>query len=711
MRWGFLVLLLWALPTQSAAQDPAVLIADQVFIAADRVLVAQGNVEVIQGQSQLTARSIRYDQSTGALSIEGPIRLTDGEETLILADAAELDEDLRNGLLYGARVILAQQLQIAAQRIDRVDARFNQLSRATATSCRICDNGRAPLWQIRARRVIHDQIEKQLYFDEAQFRILDVPVFYLPRLRLPGPGLDRATGFLVPSIRTTSLLGTGLKIPYFIRLGRSRDLTITPYFSSATRTIELRYRQAFSRGRMQFSGALTRDDQQVDGTRGYVIGVGAFSLPRDYQLTFDVEAVSDIAYFPEYDYSDKDRLTSQVTVSRARRDAFIRGSLYHFESLREEDINDNLPTLVFDADYERRFFPARVGGELRLRLQAHAHQRNATLDIDGPDEDDVVDGRDVARIHGEAKWLRRFISDVGIIADVQSSLSFNFFNILQDATFEQSQSEFLARTAVALRYPMMRQNAGGATHMLEPVMQVAWASGEALDVPNEESSRVEFDEGNLLSLSRFPRPDRQERGRVLAVGLNWARFDPAGWDAYATLGQVYREKSNPAFSVSSGLSGTASHFLIAGQVRTPIGLAVSGRSLIDENFNIAKAEVRGDYGFSRGHIGGRYVWLNSDELEDRDQAISEIFFDGSYDIDKHWRVRADWRYNVADDRAASAGFGVSYDNECVSINLSVSRRYSSSTSVEPTTDFGFNVGLRGFAARSGAETYTRSCKR
>ena len=79
-------------------------------------------------------RSIRYDQDTGALSIDGPITLTEGGDTVILADAAELDADFQNGLLIGARLILAQQLQAAAAQLDRVDGRYDQLSKASVTS-------------------------------------------------------------------------------------------------------------------------------------------------------------------------------------------------------------------------------------------------------------------------------------------------------------------------------------------------------------------------------------------------------------------------------------------------------------------------------------------------------------------------------------------------------------------------------------------------
>jgi len=715
MRALLLILALMLAPFGTSAQGtsprPAVLVADQVFITSDRTLVAEGNVEAFQGDVRLRARAIRYNQKNGSLIIEGPIVLQDGEDTLILADAAQLDSGLRNGLLTGARLILNQQLQLAAAQINQVDGQYSQLYKTAVTSCKICEDGSPPLWQIRAKRVVHDQLEQQLYFDEAQFSIRNVPIFYLPRLRLPDPTLDRATGFLIPSIRTTSQLGTGLKLPFFIKLGDHRDLTLTPYLSSATRTLELRYRQAFSRGRIEFNGAVSRDDERPGETRAYLFGFGNFDLKRDYKLYFQIESTGDRSYLTEYGYSYKDRLRSEVTISRVRRDQYVRASLYNFETLRDGEDNDTQPTLVLDGEYERRLFPSAIGGELRYAWQFHSHRRGSDLSRDGPDADLIVDGRDVARINAQVDWLRRATLKNGLVADMRLGASFNIFDITQDATVAQNHSDLVPHGALALRYPMARRGAGGVVQTLEPVIQLGWTGGSRLAIPNDESTRVEFDEGNLLALSRFPQPDRRERNAVAAVGINWSRFDPKGWNAHLTLGQVLRKNADAAFSDTSGLAGNASEFLLAAQVKTLHGLSLTGRGLIDEKLNFAKAEVRGEWGFQRGRLGGSYVWLDVDSAEDRPQAVSEITLDGNFDINRQWTASADWRYDTADARAATAGFGLTYNNECVSVDLSVRRRYSTSTSVEPSTNIGFNIGLRGFSAETGTERYVRSCRK
>lgn len=708
----FFALLCWLCiaPLAAFSQEPdlpAALVADSVEVTRDRVLIARGNVEVFQGETRLRAQSVTYDSRNGSLVLTGPILIQDGPDVIIVADQAELSRDLQDGLLRGARLVLNQQLQLAAVEMNRVGGRYTQLYKTAVTSCHVCESGKPPLWQIRAKRVVHDQQAQQLYFDKAQFRIRNVPVFYLPRLRLPDPNLKRASGFLIPSLRTTSQLGTGIIVPYFITLGDHRDLTLSPYWSARTNTLGFRYRQAYVNGRISFEGSITRDVLRPGEDRGYVFGNGAFNLTRGYILSFDLETTSDDAYLKDYGITEADRLQSELALTRARRDKYVRAAVINFKTLRDGENNETLPTNVIEGIYEKRYFPKRFGGELRLSADAHAHFRRSSVDTD-LNLDGVVDGRDVLRLNLEADWYRNWTFLSGWQAETGLGLVADVFQINQDSTFPDGQSAVVPRGSLTLRYPTVRQGKNGR-QLLEPVIQVGFTGASDLQVPNEESTRVEYDEGNLLSLSRFPGPDRRERSATAALGVNWSNYGQQGWQTHLTFGQIVRREANTDFTNTSGLSGTTSDFLLAGQIKASGGLSVTGRALFNESFDVAKAEVRGDWAGQRTSFGSSYIWLTSDLAEDRTTAVSELTFDGSYKINNVWTASANWRYDLVDDRAASAGLGFQYVNECVTVDLSVNRRYTSSTSVEPSTNLGFTISLRGFSATSGTERYARSC--
>ncbi|MFE3836961.1 LPS assembly protein LptD [Rhodobacteraceae bacterium PA1-206B] len=692
------------------AQESATLVSDRIEVTGDSRLIASGKVEVLYKGTRLSASRITYDRATERLEIEGPITLVEaGGDSVILASAADLRSDLSEGILTSARLVLNQQLQMAASRLARVEGRYTAMDRVVASSCRVCAASPTPLWEIRATRVVHDEVARQIYFDHAQFRISGVPVFYIPRLRMPDPTLDRAQGFLPARLRTTSDLGTGLKIPYFIPLGASRDLTLAPYLTTTgATTLEMRYRQAFRTGTIEFNGAISRDNLTDDSLRGYLFGRGAFDLPDDYRLTFGIQAASDNAYLLDYGYSDLDRLDSRAEISRVRRNGFLSARLVAFQSLRDEDDNDTLPSLVADVTFHRRFSLGPLGGEGGLRIQTHNHYRTSDDPLDGPDPDTIADGRDMGRVSARIDWRRSLILPGGIEATALGEAQLDAYSIRQDAIYGGNYGRGHAAAGIELRWPWVRAGGGsggattGATHVIEPVAQLIWANRHGDAIPDEDSTLVEFDEGNLFSLGRFPGADAVEEGYRANLGVTWTRFDPEGWNLGLTLGRVMRARDEGQFGPASGLGGRSSDWLAAVNLDWESGVQTTGRVLFDNDFEITKAELRFDFVDEIFSLSGSALWVIADPAENRPDPTRELRLDTGWQVTPAMKAKFRGSYDFESHRGTLAGMGVEFRNDCVSVDLSLSRRFTSSTSVSPTTDFGLSVDLIGFGSSKAA---------
>jgi LPS-assembly protein len=691
----------------AAAQDSATLIADSVSVQGSSVLVAEGHIEIFFKGQRVTASKILYDQATGLLQISGPIMLTDGKGTVILADQAELTSDLTEGLMVSARLVLDQQLQLAAAELQRVDGRYLALNRVVASSCKVCAGSTTPLWEIRAKRVVHDQQERQLYFDHAQLRVAGLPIFYVPRLRMPDPTLTRATGFMLPILRTTSTLGTGLKLPYFITLGKHRDLLLTPYLSTKNgRTIELRYRQAFATGDLTLTGAVSRDDIRPGDMRAYLAAEGLFTLPRDFQLSFKGLIVTDPGYLLDYGYSEADRLDSRLEVTRVRRDQYISGRVIGLHSLRDADVNEALPGVISDFTHEQRF--DLLGGQGGLAFQTHSHSRASDSVLDG-NGDGFADGRDLARASVLADWNRSWVLSNGVVLGALGEAGADVYGIRQDlgaGTFGRSHGT----AAVELRWPLVKAGAGGVAHILEPVAQIALSSGTGSLADPEDSALVEFDEGNLFALNRFPGADESESGLRANLGVSYLRMDPAGWTLGVTLGRVVRAETGGDFSLASGLDGLSSDWLGAMRLDLANGLNLSNRFLLNDSLGISKAEVKFSATADTYGLAAGYVHVAADLDENRPLPTSELSLEGNVKLAPAWTAHAASRYDFEAEQMAKAGLGLTFRNECLMVDLSLSRRFTSSTSVTPTTDFGLSVELLGFG--SGADPGpSRQCRR
>lgn len=677
------------------AQDKATLIADSVAINGNDTLVAAGHVEIFFKGQRLTAEQIVFDQAHDRLLIVGPIVLTDGAGTTILASQAELSADLTEGVLTSARLVLQQQLQMAAAELVRVDGRYTALNKVVASSCQVCKANPVPLWEIRARRVVHDQQEKQIYFDGAQFRLAGVPVAYLPRLRLPDPSLKRASGFLIPSFKSSSLYGTGIRVPYFFKIGDHRDLTLTPFFSNrGTRTVELRYRQAYSTGRITFSGALTRDDLLSGETRGFLMADGNFDLPAGFNLDLHVEAVSDQAYLLDYGIGDQDRLQSQAEISRTRRNDYISGRVIALHSLRVGEDNSTQPVALADLTWARRFTLGPLGGLGRLQFQTHAHFRPSTNPNDDSG-DGIADGRDMQRISLRADWRRNFILTSGIEFSVLGNATADFYAISQDASYGGHKTRSNGALAAELRWPWVKATGDGVSQVIEPIVQLVFAGNPGSSIPNEDSALVEFDEGNLFALSRFPGSDAVETGMRANIGFNYLRSDPRGWTLGITAGRVIRTEDPGVFSTGSGLSGVKSDWMAAWQFGTD-QVQVTNRLLFDDNFTMTKAEFQAAFTSARFGLEAGYVQTVADPSENRLLPIRELTLATNYQFSEGWTGSASSRYDFQTKRTAKAGVGLTFRNECLLVDLSLSRRFTSSTSVAASTDFGLSVELLGF---------------
>ena len=102
------------------------------------------------------------------------------------------------------------------------------INKATFTSCK--KNDKCPPWAIQADKVTYDENQKQILYDNAIVKIYDVPVIYFPKFFHPDPTVKRQSGFLVPRINNSNILGSSLQVPYFQVLAENKDFTFKPTF-------------------------------------------------------------------------------------------------------------------------------------------------------------------------------------------------------------------------------------------------------------------------------------------------------------------------------------------------------------------------------------------------------------------------------------------------------------------------------------------------
>src|SRR3954467_11031374 len=125
--------------------------------------------------------------------------------------------DYRDGFVDSLISATPEQPRMAAWRSDPSDGEYTVFENGVYTACAPCPDEpkKPPLWQVKGARIIHDQTEKMMYFENAQLEFFGVPMAYLPYFSTPDPTVKRKTGFLMPSITSSTAFGYGVETPFY----------------------------------------------------------------------------------------------------------------------------------------------------------------------------------------------------------------------------------------------------------------------------------------------------------------------------------------------------------------------------------------------------------------------------------------------------------------------------------------------------------------
>ncbi len=116
------------------------------------------------------------------------------------------------------------------------------VNKAVFTSCKI--TGNCPPWSLEASKIKHNKNKKQLIYENSLLKLYDVPVFYFPKFFHPDPTVDRQSGFLIPRLNNSNVLGSSISTPYFHVISENKDWTVNPtIYSKDIKLIQNEYRQ------------------------------------------------------------------------------------------------------------------------------------------------------------------------------------------------------------------------------------------------------------------------------------------------------------------------------------------------------------------------------------------------------------------------------------------------------------------------------------
>lgn len=686
---AILVLCLWAVVPSAGmvkaqtTEEPILFTADEV--THDRELgitKASGNVEISRGERVLIADNVSYNQSQNVVSASGNVSLLEPTGEVLFAEFIEITSDFKDGIIKQLRVRLSDNARIAASGARRSGGTILEMRNAVYSPCEKCGNKSQdgpPLWQLKAKKIVHDKPNQVIEYSDAWMEIAGNPVFYTPYFSHPDPTVKRKSGFLTPGIGGSSFLGGTVSTPYFFAISPSKDFTFTPTISTKERILLAgEYRQNLAKGEINGTGSITYDSNNK--LRGHVDASGRFNLNRKWRWGVDLKRAADDTYTRRYGFTSQGTMTSRLYAEGFSKRNYLSLNSYAFQGLGENDNPGQTPIVLPMIEYSQLSKPGRWGSQTSLNAQAVALTR--------------TDGTDTRRLSLGGGWHLPNIGPLGDVTKFSLSARGDLYHRTNmavagsDETDSGFEGRIVPEAKLDWRLPLARQH-GNVSQVIEPLASVIVSpyGGNSSDIPNEDSLELEFDETNLFNSSRYSGLDRVEGGPRVNYGLKWGLFGAKGGSTTAFLGQSYRLKKDRAIAEGSGLEDHFSDFVGRVNVSPGKNIDLMYRTRIDKSdLSPKRNEVKLSVGPPALRLTSNYLFF--DRQQDSEfPGREELSGDVTAKLDRFWRTSLSGRYDASNSELRNIGLNFTYECECFVFSASIKRDFYEDRDIRPNDTF------------------------
>ena len=683
----------------------------------------KGNVVITQGRKRITADTLTMHQKENTVVAEGNVSLSDGQ---FKATSSKITSNLDSDDITLEETeyrFLCEPGRGKAAYIHRSGKTIYEMEDGSLTSCPEGDNS----WRLKASAITLDQNEEEATLYHSRIEILDVPVFYLPYLKVP-VGDTRKTGFLFPSFSLDTRDGFSTQIPVYWSLAPNYDLKTTVNNMEKRGTqlnSKFRYLSNAGSGSISFE-YLSKDRkyEELDDRWG-----GNWSHNGIYQeawkFTSDYSKVSDIDYFKTLDSDIGNREDGQLlqtgSVSYRHKSWDTTLTVKDFQILSEDSYPYRLmPQIEFN--YYAPAFYSNLGFNL------HTHVSRF--------ETDSTSLPDATRTHLEPTLALPLTTTWGTFT-AEAKLYYTYY---QQNTEDITDSSSDYEEKVERTIPQLRVHSGlylerdtsmieGYTQTLEPQVQYLYIADEDQSTiySGYDTTNLQLDYYGLFRDGKYSSIDYIAPADQLSYGGTSRFYDDEYRERMSiSFGQIFYVNSSYAESASSDAPSSFSAWAIESEFNYDDAYFYQGGIQFDTSSDqIQLADSTLEYRYNDGftQLNYRYVSLDYieqnidfDDLDIDDYTrygISQLGFISSYDINKHWKASAQYFYDTREDISLEWVAKLTYVSDCWYVGFTYDKQIYDWDTIgtdEPDYEqnFSLNFGIVGLATNATPATNTDS---
>ena len=571
------------------------------------------------------------------------------------------------------------------------------LNNAIFTSCE--KNDTCPPWSIKANKITHDKLTKNIIYKDAVLKLYDLPVFYFPKFFHPDPSVKRRSGLLQPRLNNSNVLGSSINIPYFHVLSEEKDITFKPtIFDNEIYMFQNEYRQknkdsSFIADFSYIKGYQSKNTNGGDNNRNSISHLfSKFDLDLGFKefktskLKIFLEKVNNDTYLKifenvllvdkdkfENDLKDKNNLTSGLEIVLDKENLDFATGFTVYENLQKTN-NDRYQHVFPYYNFNTHLFSNQKG-----KLDFKSDGRN-TLQNTNNLRTTITNTMEYKTSDILAK--NGFVNNFGIYFKNLNSTGKN-----DDKYKSNIQSELLNIYEFNSRFPMFKENKEIINYITPKVSFRLNPS----DMKNykDESRLITTD--NIFDINRIGINDSYESGKSLTLGIDFKREskNDLGKFLEIKLAGVLREASENKIPSSSSLNKTASNLFGSIENNFSEYFSLNYDFAIDNDFNKFEYNaIEAEF-----NINNFVTTFNFLEKEGETGDANTIENTTKLNIDDNNTLLFKTRRNRKISLTEYYDLVYEYQNDCLTAGIKYRKTYYQDRDLKPNEDLFFTITL------------------
>ena len=580
--------------------------------------------------------------------------------------------------------------------IKKEETRFDK---TVFTLCKYRENDKCPPWTIQSNKMLHDNIKKTIYYENAIVKVYDFPIFYFPRLSHPDPSVDRRSGFLVPTLYDTKNLGSSVSIPYFFNLGLDKNLTLTNRLYVSENPLFLgEYHQAFKDSSLLTDFGYTEgykktSEKKRSGEKKHFFTKFVKNYTNEYNyenvLEVNVQKVTNDKYLKLYkiesnlvDYN-KENIENSINFSQERNNLFVGFNASVYETLKG-DYNDKYEYILPEITIDKNLFSKENLGNLELQTNYKVHNYDTNKltnflvnDFNFESEENIFDNIIHSKFLANLKNINYESKNVDIYKKDRTSEIFGSIGLLSEISFQKFKNL--------------------SKHLLKPKMLVRFSPGSM----RQETSSSRLTPSNAFGMNRVDNINNYETGVTGTVGFDYKikRDNVTKFDF--SLAQIINEKENKKMANKSSLNEKLSDLVGSSNYNLSENFKLDYNFSVDQNYNdFNYNEVGATYDNGTLNIGFNYLNENK-HIGDQNYFKTELNIKNK---DKGL-LSFKTKRNLITNSSEFYNLSYEYINDCLRAGLVYRREFYKDSELEPEDSLMFKVTLIPFGSLDAPQLY------